>query len=271
MIYYGKELYHHGILGQKWGQRRWQNEDGTLTPAGREHYGYGEARAKLHDAKAAYKNARKNYSKAVDNAVYNKVGLPRVNLTKKSREAQKLRNQEIVRTAEEAIRARDAYKSAKQEYKNVKKDQKNSKLNEKEYGNNSFKNKEIYEERRRSILNDNTLTREQTRRALEKERRAYSDQLSKSYINSFNNTLKNNSVRLIINSVGNSLYNEVKNNASPQNVAMLNGLGAAKSVINLYGAVQTINSMNSRREGSINNIYQRTERDRQAVANKYRR
>lgn len=35
------ELYHHGIQGQKWGERRFQNEDGSWTPEGRERYGKG--------------------------------------------------------------------------------------------------------------------------------------------------------------------------------------------------------------------------------------
>lgn len=29
------ELMHHGILGMKWGVRRYQNKDGSLTPEGR--------------------------------------------------------------------------------------------------------------------------------------------------------------------------------------------------------------------------------------------
>lgn len=32
---YSDELYHHGIKGQRWGIRRYQNKDGTLTPAGK--------------------------------------------------------------------------------------------------------------------------------------------------------------------------------------------------------------------------------------------
>ena len=32
------ELYHHGIKGQKWGVRRFQNKDGSLTPAGKRRY-----------------------------------------------------------------------------------------------------------------------------------------------------------------------------------------------------------------------------------------
>lgn len=32
------ELYHHGIKGQRWGVRRYQNPDGSLTAAGQKRY-----------------------------------------------------------------------------------------------------------------------------------------------------------------------------------------------------------------------------------------
>lgn len=47
-----RELYHHGIKGQKWGIRRYQNPDGTLTALGRKRQddyekAKEEARSKL--------------------------------------------------------------------------------------------------------------------------------------------------------------------------------------------------------------------------------
>ena len=37
-VIFSNELYHHGILGQKWGIRRYQNSDGTYTAAGKARY-----------------------------------------------------------------------------------------------------------------------------------------------------------------------------------------------------------------------------------------
>lgn len=53
------ELRHWGIPGQRWGNRRFQNEDGSLTPEGRERYGEGGAKSKSdvqkYKAKVSFK------------------------------------------------------------------------------------------------------------------------------------------------------------------------------------------------------------------------
>lgn len=49
-------LQHHGIKGQKWGVRRYQNPDGSLTPAGRAKYGSNIQAVKRKHLKRQMKN-----------------------------------------------------------------------------------------------------------------------------------------------------------------------------------------------------------------------
>ncbi len=51
------EIHHHGILGMKWGVRRFQNADGSLTEA-------GKRRVEKTDARWAHRNYEKIASKA---------------------------------------------------------------------------------------------------------------------------------------------------------------------------------------------------------------
>lgn len=51
------ELYHHGTKGMKWGVRRYQNKDGSLTPAGKRRY--NKELQKLKDREATIKGMEK--------------------------------------------------------------------------------------------------------------------------------------------------------------------------------------------------------------------
>ena len=59
---YSTELAHHGILGQRWGVRRFQNSDGSLTSEGSKRYKLKEGH-KLTKVEAAYDNGYRNGKK----------------------------------------------------------------------------------------------------------------------------------------------------------------------------------------------------------------
>ena len=45
------ELYHHGVKGQRWGVRRYQNKDGSLTNAGKKRRSFDRGEQKKYVAK----------------------------------------------------------------------------------------------------------------------------------------------------------------------------------------------------------------------------
>lgn len=71
---YTNSLSHHGILGQKWGIRRYQNADGSLTPEGKTRYEKREMKDAEKNVRSAYKKAK--YASAVTSSYQNRINRP---------------------------------------------------------------------------------------------------------------------------------------------------------------------------------------------------
>lgn len=66
MRYSYSELYHHGVKGMKWGVRRYQNEDGSLTAAGKKRQAKQEAKAVKKYSKKLSKDWINIHNEAAD-------------------------------------------------------------------------------------------------------------------------------------------------------------------------------------------------------------
>ena len=71
---YNDEIYHHGVDGQVWGVRRYQNPDGSLTPEGVIHYGrYGETGKWMNkNQKMEYKTDKRRLNESRNSAIERK-------------------------------------------------------------------------------------------------------------------------------------------------------------------------------------------------------
>lgn len=101
MLYEDNYLAHFGIKGQKWGVRRFQNPDGSLTSAGKKRYGqnYNEVSENLNKARNSLDEVR---AKVRDN----------------SSTLARRRNLGIVRNAEKKVSKLEKVKYSMPEYKN---------------------------------------------------------------------------------------------------------------------------------------------------------
>lgn len=79
-------LAHHGILGQKWGVRRFQNKDRTWTEAGKERYGSSKERVKAakKEKNTARSEASRAFNKAYDYDYYHIIPTKKVKDTSKA-------------------------------------------------------------------------------------------------------------------------------------------------------------------------------------------
>ena len=103
------ELYHHGILGMKWGVRNYQNKDGSLTEKGKKRYSSTSLRARI--ARSQNEKVDKSFKKWKENSDKR---ADAIDLGKKANEAR--RAYDADKTNKEL---KTAYKAANKEYKNA--------------------------------------------------------------------------------------------------------------------------------------------------------
>ena len=108
------ELYHHGIKGQRWGIRRYQNKDGTLTAAGKEKLD------KYKDAESQRVSRRLEIATNNENKYRAKMDKKRAKLEAKGRYQKADRIKEISKEGKKASNLAEAREALETELKAVK-------------------------------------------------------------------------------------------------------------------------------------------------------
>lgn len=75
-VYFGNELYHHGVMGQKWGVRRYQNTDGSYKASAEGRYDPDSTETKKNSKFQQFKNRWKDRKQYEDDtaAIADRVG-----------------------------------------------------------------------------------------------------------------------------------------------------------------------------------------------------